>query len=143
MFQNVRSLHLHKEDVACDYSVRAAHLNIFVESALCSKDNDEAYNMDNFHLYRNDYDPQNSTRTTYGTAVYVRNDIECLCDPFRWNYNSTEITVCTINVHACKVHFVGIYRSKSKVTLSKLIEALEHLHQTILTDPQTPAILYR
>ncbi|KAL9956638.1 hypothetical protein ACROYT_G038144 [Oculina patagonica] len=141
LFQNVRSLHLHIEDVACDYSVRAAHLNIFVESALCSRDNDEAYNMDNFRLYRNDHDPKSNTGTTYGTAMYVRNDIECACNPFRWNYNNTEMTVAIIKFPVCQVHIVGIYRSKSKVVLSKLIEALEHLHQTILTEPQTPVII--
>lgn len=99
-------------------------MNIFVETALCSRDND----MANFHLYRNDYDPQNNTRTTYGTAVYIRNDIECTCDPFRWNYNNTEMTVAIINLPGCNniLHVVGIYRSKSKVVFSKLIEALEH-----------------
>ena len=83
--------------------------------------------MDNFSLYRNDYDPQNNNRTAYGKALYVTNDIECLCDPFSWNYNNTEITVCIINFHASNIHVVGIYRSKSKFALSKLIEALEHL----------------
>jgi len=61
LFQNVRSLHLHIEDVACDYSVQAAHVNIFVETALYSRDIDEAYDMTNFRLYRNDCDPQNTT----------------------------------------------------------------------------------
>ena len=141
LFQNVRSLHLHIQDIACDYSAQAAHLNIFVESALCSKDNDQAYNMDNFRLFRNDFDLQSNTRTTYGTAFYVRNEKECVCNPFRWNYNNTEITVAIINFRGCKIHVVGIYRSKSKVVLSKLIQALEHLHQTILTEPQTPVII--
>jgi len=84
-------LHLHIEDEACDYSVQTAHVNIFVETALCSRDIDEAYDMTDFWLYRNDYDPQNTTRT-YGTAVYNRNDVECTCDPYRWNYNNTENT---------------------------------------------------
>ena len=136
-------MHLHIEDVACDYNIQAAHVNIFVETALCSRDIDDAYNMTNFRLYRNDYDPQSTTRTTYGTAVYIRNDVECTCDPFRWNYNNTEMTVATINLPGCiNVHVVGIYRSKSKVPFSKLIEALEHLHQTILNrEPQTPVII--
>ena len=90
LFQNVRSLHLHVEDAVCDYSVQA-RVNILVERALCSTDTDEAYDMANFRLYRNDYDPQNTTRT-YGTAVYNRNDVECTCDPYRWNYNNTENT---------------------------------------------------
>ena len=142
LFQNVRSLHLHIEDVACDYSVQAAHVNVFVETALCSRDIDDAYDLTNFHLYRNDYDPQNTTRTTYGTAVYIRNDVECTCDPFRWNYNNTEMTVAICNLPGCNnIHVIGIYRSKSKVVFSKLIEALEHLHRTILSEPQTPVII--
>ena len=119
LFQNVRSLHLHIEDVACDYSVQAAHVNVFVETALCSRDSDEAYDMNNFRLYRNDYDPQNNSRTPYGTAVYIRNDVECTYDPFRLNYNNVELTVAIINLPGCtKIHVVGIYRSKSKVVSS-------------------------
>ena len=34
LFQNVRSLHLHVADVASDYNVKAADINIFVETAL-------------------------------------------------------------------------------------------------------------
>jgi len=142
LFLNVRSLHLHIEDVACDYSVQAAHVNVFVETALCSRDSDETYDMANIRLYRNDYDPQNNTRTPYGSAVYIRNDVECTCDPFRLNYNNTEMTVVIINLPGCnKIHVVGIYRSKSKVVFPKLIEALEHLHRTILREPQTPVII--
>ena len=37
LFHNVRSLHLHFPDVACDYNVKAAHVNIFVETALCTQ----------------------------------------------------------------------------------------------------------
>ena len=48
-------------DVACDYSVQAAHVNIFVESALCCRDDDEVYDMPNFSPHINEYDPQNST----------------------------------------------------------------------------------
>ena len=35
LFHNVRSLHLHVADVASDYNVKAADVNIFVETALC------------------------------------------------------------------------------------------------------------
>ena len=142
LFQNLRSLLLHIEDVASDYSVHTAHVNIFVESALCARDNDEAYNMGNFCLFRNDYNPQNTTRTTYGTAFYIRHDVECTRYPFRCNYNNTEMTFAVINLPVYNIHVVGVYRSKSNVRVSKVIaEALEHLHQTILTEPQTPVII--
>ena len=38
LFQNVRSLYLHIADVANDYNVKAADIDIFVETALCSND---------------------------------------------------------------------------------------------------------
>lgn len=59
-----------------------------------------------WEYWRNDYDPQSTTRTTYGTAVYIRNDVECTCDPFRWNYNNTEMTVATINLPGCMIKTV-------------------------------------
>ena len=34
LFQNVRSLHLHFPDIASDYNVKAADINIFVETAV-------------------------------------------------------------------------------------------------------------
>ncbi len=40
LFQNVRALHLH---VASDYNVKAADINMFVETALCSNDSNDLY----------------------------------------------------------------------------------------------------
>ena len=52
------------------------------------------------------------------------------------------MTVAIINLPGCNnIHVVGIYRSKSKVVFSKLIEALQHLHRTVLGEPQTPVII--
>ena len=38
IFHNVRSRHLHHEDVASDFNVQEADLNICVETSLCSLD---------------------------------------------------------------------------------------------------------
>lgn len=97
LFQNVRSLHLHIQDVASDYSVQVADVNIFVETALCSRDNDETYTLNNFQLYRNDFHTHSTTRSVYGTAVYVRNTLQCVSTPYRCNYNNVEITVTVVN----------------------------------------------
>ena len=48
LFQNVRSLHLHIADVACDYNVKAADINIFVETALRSNDDNALYEIPGF-----------------------------------------------------------------------------------------------
>jgi len=33
------------------------------------------------------------------------------------------------------IHVIGIYRSKTKVTVSQLIQALTHLHNSVLIEP--------
>ena len=68
LFQNARSLHLH---IASDYNVKAADVNIFVETALCSKDDNALYEIPDFQLFRNDF-MQQGTRTPNGTAVYLK-----------------------------------------------------------------------
>ena len=85
LFQNVRSLHLHIADVASDYNVKAADINIFVETALCSNDNNALYEIPGFQLFRNDF-VQNGTRTPYRTAVYVKDDAQLFSQPLRFNY---------------------------------------------------------
>ena len=85
---------------------------------------------------------QNSTRQMCGAVVYIRNDVKCVRPPLRCNYNDTEITFTVINSPVCKIHIVGIYRSKSKVSLTKFIEALEHLHSgTIFAEPETSVVI--
>jgi hypothetical protein len=139
LFQNVRSLHLHVDDVLNDFKVQAADMNIFVETALCSHDNDLDYSLDGFKLFRNDIKPQASRRTPYGSAMYIKNLLKCLAIPFRYNYNEVEITI-TIISHPSpieQIYVVGIYRSKTKVKLSKYIEALDYLQTTQLANKAT------
>ena len=141
LFHNVRSLHLHIKDVSCDDSVKAADINIFVESALCATDSDTSYSLPNVFLYRSDFNPLDITRTPYGTAVYVRNDVACLKHPFRYNDFNTEITVTVVDAPISNLHVIGIYRSTSKVKVSQFLEALRYLHQTILRNPHTPVVI--
>jgi len=55
LFQNVRSLNLHIDDVHHDYNVLASDINIFVETCLCSRDDDESFSIKDFTLHRNDF----------------------------------------------------------------------------------------
>ncbi len=55
LFHNVRSLHLHIDDVRSDYSIQKTDVNIFVETTLCSLDSDNTYQLSGFTLYRNDF----------------------------------------------------------------------------------------
>ena len=39
------------------------------------------------------------------------------------------------------IHVIGIYRSKTKVTISQLIDALTRLHNSVLIEPTIPTVL--
>ena len=84
LFQNVRSLHLHIDDVRSDYNIQKADVNIFVETKLFLSDRDDTYSLSGFTLYRNDFN-QSHIRNCYGTAVYIKNDLNCIEIPKRFN----------------------------------------------------------
>lgn len=71
LFQNVRSLHLHIDDVRSDYNIRKANVNVFVETNLCSSDTDDTYTLSGYTLHRNDY-RQSNERTCYGMLCTSR-----------------------------------------------------------------------
>ena len=137
---NVRSLHLHFADVASDYNVKAVDMNIFVETALCRNDDNALYKIPGFHLFRNDF-VQIGTRTPYGTAVHAKDDAQLISQPLRRNYNDVEMMLLKANQPVNNLHIVRIYRSPSKVKIRKFIDALKHLHSTILDNPVTPVII--
>ncbi|CAB4031615.1 Hypothetical predicted protein, partial [Paramuricea clavata] len=116
----------------------AADINILVETALCSNDNDDDYSLEGFDLFRNDIEPQIVTRTPYGSAIYIKNLLDCITLPFRYNYNKVEITITVINHPSSNghqgIHIVSIYRSPTKVKFSQFIEALDHLQTTQLVN---------
>ena len=118
LFQNVRSLHLHFADVAGDYNVLAADINIFVETALCGNNDNELYEIPDFQLFRNDF-TQHGTRTPYGTAVYVKSDVQLISQHLRCNYNDVEMTLVKVNQPVNNLHIVGIYRSTSKAKITR------------------------
>ena len=57
--------------------MKAADVNIFVETALCGKDDNALYEIPDFQLFRNDF-MQQGTRTPYGTAVSLKNDTKLI-----------------------------------------------------------------
>ena len=75
----------------------------------------------------------------YGTAVYIKNDLNCTEIPYRFNVNNVEITVTVLSQPVPNIHVVGIYRSKT-VRMSQLIDALTHLCKSVLTKPTIPTI---
>ena len=143
IFHNVKSLHLHHEDVASDFNVQEVDLIICVETSLCSLDSSFHYQINGFKLFRNDYCPNSNIRTCYGTAVYEKNTLTCLTTPTRFNMNYVEITVTVIKEPIPNLHIIAIYSSKNKVSLQVLINTLNLLLDALLPESSntTPVVI--
>ena len=103
-------------------------------------DRDDTYQLCEFTLYRNDFN-QSTKRTCHGTAVYIRNDLNCAEVPQRFNFYYVEITIMVLSDPIPNVHVIGIYRSKTYVKFSNLIDPLNHRHSSKLTDCSIPVVL--
>ena len=119
--------------------MKEADVNIFVETALCSNDCSQAYFIPNFTLFRNDFNL--ASRTTYGAVMYVKQNVKILSQPLRCNYNDVEMTLLKVDNPINNLHIVGIYCSKSKVTISRFQRALKHLFDNVFDDSNVPLII--
>ncbi|XP_078380050.1 uncharacterized protein LOC144662996 [Oculina patagonica] len=134
VFLNARSLHKHISDVKNDFNVKAADINIFVETRLWVFDQNDKFEINDFSLFRNDalFDRQLHTqRPFYGTAVYTR--AQCYDEyPKCQNMHGVEITIIKVECLP-DVVIAGIYRSP-KVPMRHLLQALRELHSIMSTE---------
>ena len=94
-----------------------------------------------FKWYRNDFSVESCTHSVYWSAMYVKTNLQCISTPYRCNHNDVEITVTVLDEPVKNLHIVGIYRSKSKVTISKFIESLDYLYKSVIGDAETPVVI--
>ena len=101
-------------------------------------DRDDTYLLSEFTPYRNDFN-QSNIRTCYGTALYIKMDLNCPKIPYRYNLlNNLEITVMVLSQ---PIPNIGIYGSKTKVTISQLFDALTDLLDSVLMESAIPTEL--
>ncbi|XP_078352155.1 uncharacterized protein LOC144636825 [Oculina patagonica] len=140
VFLNARSLHKHISDVKNDFNVKAADINIFVETRLWVFDQNDEFEINDFSLFRNDalFDRQLHTqRPFYGTAVYTR--AQCYDEyPKCQNMHGVEITIIKVECLP-DVVIAGIYRSP-KVPMRHLLQALRELHSIMSTEHCTVSV---
>ena len=67
--------------------------------------------------------------------------MEILAEPKRCNHNDVEMILLKVNNTIANLHIVGIYRSKSKVSIARFHEALKHLFENEFSDPNVPLII--
>ena len=86
---------------------------------------------------------QSNIRNCYGTAVYIKNELNCCKIPYRCNLNNLEITgIMVLSQPIPNIHVIGIYCLKTKVAISQLIDALTHLNIPYqLIEPTIPTAL--
>ena len=53
--------------------------------------------------------------------LVLENDLNCIETPYRFTFNNVEIAVMVLSHPIPNIHVIGIYRSKTYVTISQLI----------------------
>ena len=73
--------------------------------------------------------------------MYVKNYLNCTIIPYRFNFNNVEITVMVLRQPIPNIHIIGTYHFQTNVTISQLIDALNHLQNSLLMKPEIPDVI--
>ena len=138
IFHNVRLLPLHKYYIFHDFNVTSADINIFVETNLTTKHKNTDFANPVFRLHRNDSIESTPSKAMYGTAVYIKEDIHCLRQPFGYNRDGIEITVTILNKPIQSLHLVSLYKSP-RISVVTLVNIMQFIHHQIIQG--TPAVI--
>ena len=69
-FLNARSLHKHMNDICSDLNYNKTNVNIFSETSFCNLDNNKAYAINAYELFRNDAVASCNVRP-YGVQLFI------------------------------------------------------------------------
>ena len=111
---NARSYHKHFPDVSVDPNILAADVIGIMESRLCHIDENDAYRIHGYDIYRCDQQMQSrSRRPSHGLLLYVRNGFDCT-EISQHSTNLLEFLFChLIHPHAGFLQLVLVYKSPS------------------------------
>ena len=139
VFHNTRSLHAHFEDVKSDQNYTSSDVICFAETRLTSTDQDEQYNLEDFHIIRNDQKRTGNTRPPHGIGVYVKKSctvLESSC------YSTPELEYSIVVVQCVNkgiVQVIPVYRA-NKCSHDLLKSYMEDL--MLKVDPTIPYIVF-
>ena len=140
LFHNVRSLHLHTNDIHSDFNVKAADIAIFVETGLIKKDTRDQYSIAIFkHICRFDAVSALPARSKYGTIIYSEIAFQETCCKRYISQDSIEIVIIKMNQPLQNLQIISIYCSINKASLKELTNAFSCTHTYI--DPHSPTII--
>ena len=137
-FLNARSLHKHMKDIYSDLNYSKTNVNIFSETRFCNFDDNNAYAINGYELFRNDAVASANVRLYGGTAVYSRLDYYPGY-PYSLNTNGIEITVLRF-IMLANITIIAIYRSPRIPaallcsTLRDIIITLPTVHNIFIGD---------
>ncbi|XP_070561973.1 uncharacterized protein [Ptychodera flava] len=114
IFQNIRSLHKHFQDIAPDSNYLNADVIGIAESRLMNSDHTDTYALPGFHsVIRNDQQQTTTTRPPHGLAVYVQKTYTVISTH---HFSSNDIEYSFVNVKSNDnrlLQIVFVYKSQS------------------------------
>ena len=110
-FNNCRSLHKHIKDVSNDHNLLSAHIIGIAETRLLQNDDTINYNINGYHLIRNDQDTNTqANRPPHGLAIYVKDDVK-IKSVFSFSSQKLEFTYMNVEHTLSEMQIVVLYKS--------------------------------
>ena len=133
VFQNVRSLHLHFNQLLNDHNLQSSDIIAVCETRLKSSEPDNMYQIEGYSIHRNDQrDPANLRRPPHGLATYIKDGF-AICDSQHCSFPDFESSFFIAQDHNITVKIVVAYRtpgSSKAAFLHKFREACDEIKAT-------------
>ena len=137
LYQNVRSLPYHFQDIRVDTNYTSADILILAETRLIQSDNNNTFNLDDYIFYRNDQPCNTVQRPYHGMAIYINSDLSIT---HVYNFSKPDFEAILLNATKNTIDFqvLGIYK-QPKTTYQQLKHYLQSLEP--LLDKNLPLLI--
>ena len=142
LFQNVRSLQKHFDDILADKNYTATDVNIYVETKLNKRDSDESFQLPGYTLVRFDSQLQQFRKPAYGIAVHYQpslGHLEIQHEAVSYG-NGCVVEYIVFNISAYNVTVIALY-SSPKTTNDQLKTVLQSIFTQLEKSGQMNIIL--
>ena len=137
IYQNIRSLPYHYEDIKADSNYTSSDILVVAETKLISTDQDDMFQLDNYSIIRNDEISTTSQRPHHGLAMYVNNNLK-VSNIYRFSEKTLEWILLTATKNDVSIQILGLYKPP-KATYQELIDYLQLIPQVV--DINQPLII--
>lgn len=136
-FFNIRSLHKHIDDLKKDFNLISSDVLALSETRLIESDRNESFSLPGYTLYRFDYPCNSEQRSSYGLALYIKDQLEILNCRREMidNIQVFLIDVILCNGKSMKLIFMHIPPKVNFMVLKNVLSSIFEQHLRMYLNP--------